>query len=288
MKVGIVGFGNLGSAIAQKLVKEGFEVYGWNRTQEKVTKVEGVKPLPSPWDVAKSSEVTFFVLSDDEAVEEVILKNEEKLKELPSGTILANVSTITPFMSMRLERTLKKYGIKYVEAPVLGGPQAALSGALVSLLGGGKEEAELVSKVARKVAKEVFYVGEVPKASALKLVFNSGTFTVVEIIGEMLSLASSWGIDVETVKKVASQTVLSTIFSNYLQRGLDPSFPPQFYLELVAKDLSYAIFSGRKGGSFTPTVAGAYEAYISAVRSGLGKKDYAAIIRYMMGGERQG
>jgi len=56
----------------------------------------------------------------------------------------------------------------------------------------------------------------------------------------------------------------------------------------MGNHLSYAIFSGRKGGSFTPAVAGAYEAYISAVRSGLGRKDYAAIIRYMMGGERQG
>lgn len=282
MKVGIIGFGNLGSAIAQRLASQGFEIIGWNRTIEKVSKVKGAKPLPSPWDVIKSSDATLVVLSDDEAVEEVLLMNRERLNELPKGSIIANVSTITPFMSMRLNRELKLAGLKYAESPVLGGPQVALSGNLVSLIGGERETAEVIASIMRNVSKEVFYIGEVPKASALKLVFNSGTFTVVEIIGEMLSLASSWGIDVETVRNVASKTVLSQVFSNYLDRGLDPNFPPSFYLELVAKDLSYAIFSGRKGKSFTPAVAGAYEAYISAVKSGLGKKDYGAIIRYLL------
>ncbi|HEU97551.1 MAG: NAD(P)-dependent oxidoreductase [Fervidicoccaceae archaeon] len=283
MKIGIIGFGNLGSAIAQKLLEEGHEIFGWNRTPEKVSKIKGARVLSSPWEVVRSSDVTFTILSDDEAVEEVLLKDKEKLSELPEGSIIANISTITPYMSMRLERELGKAKLRYAESPVLGGPQAALSKNLISLLGGKKEIADFIASIMRGVSREVFYIGEVPKASALKLVFNSGTFTAVELIGEMLSLASSWNIDAEIVKNVASKTVLSQIFSTYLDRGLDPNFPPYFYLELAAKDLSYAIYSGRKGGSFTPAIAGAYEAYISAVKSGLGKRYYGAIIRYLLG-----
>ncbi|MEM0021011.1 MAG: NAD(P)-dependent oxidoreductase [Fervidicoccaceae archaeon] len=284
MRVGIIGFGNMGSAIAKRLVQQGYTVAGWNRTKDKVTKIEGVAPLSSQWEVLKSSDITLVVLSDDEAVESVILENGEMLSSLPMGTVIANVSTITPYMSMRLYRELKRRGLKYIEAPVLGGPQAALSGSLISLIGGEREMLNVAREVFRAVAREIFYAGEVPKAAALKLVFNSGTFTAVELIGEMLSLASAWEIDTELVKEIASKTVLSQLFSTYLERGLDQKFPPGFYLDLVAKDLSYALLSSRKGSSFIPSIAGAYEAYISAARSGFGKKDYASIIRYLMRG----
>jgi 3-hydroxyisobutyrate dehydrogenase len=280
MRAGIIGFGRMGRAVAQKLVENNYEVYGWNRTVEKIPVDLGVNVEATPADVASTTDITIIAVSDNNAVERVVF-GPGGIFERRGDSVIAMLSTITPDYSDRLSLKLAEKGYKYVEAPVLGGPKTILKEEIVALIAGGDGK-NVVEKVYRSFSKNIFDIGEIPKAMAVKLAFNSLFFVVLEALAESMTVAAKWGISTEIFKEISDQLWTKCITDKYYERGLKERGDAGFTLELAAKDLAYALRASWLKKVVTPAIAGAEQCFLKAVDSGYGEKDYPSIIRFLL------
>ncbi len=281
MRVGVIGLGRMGSAIAEKFLEKGLSVVGWNRTVEKAYAIKGLSIAGSPREVAESSDIVFIVVSDDQASEAVLL-GEEGVFKCSGAPVILNVTTVTPTHSQKMFSIAREKGFVYYEAPVLGGPNAIREGKLVVLLAGEKQYISEVSSVLEGFSSSIHYFGDVPKAMAAKLAFNSLFFTVLESLGETVELASKWGVEPEVIRRVAMDTWTKAIFDKYFERGMKKDHPVGFTVKLAAKDLVYALHAGERKNAFTPAIAASLQSFIQAVNKGYGGRDYASIIRFLL------
>ena len=140
MKIGIIGVGMLGEAVALNLLNLGFQVSVYNRTKEKVSKVKknGAIVMNSPKLVADNSELIIIIVKDAVAVKEVSFGKEGIIETKNKKLIVADMSTIEPKESKEIADNFKQKQIQKLEIPVMGGPNVAIMGKLVMMASGSK------------------------------------------------------------------------------------------------------------------------------------------------------
>ncbi len=282
MRVGIIGLGRMGGALARKLVEKGLEVHGWNRTPEKAKGIKGLIVEKNPRELSRNADVIVVAVSDDHAVRRVVYGGKGVLAA-GGGKVLLVLSTITPELSMELDQDSRELSIDYVEGPVLGGPKTILDGKSVGILAsrspGALEDAE---KLYRMFCKDIFPVGEPPKAMAAKLSVNALYFTILGALGESLALSSRWGVEPHVLRKIGESVWLKPIFDKYYERGLHPRGEAGFTLSLAAKDLMYALRASWMKKTSFPVISGALQDFTAAEKGGYGEKDYPTLLKWML------
>jgi len=187
-KIGIVGLGMLGNAVALHLLDSGFEVTVYNRTKEKTIQVieKGAKGATSPKEVAENSELVITIVKDAAAVKEISFEKDGIIEGKHEKLIVADMSTIDPSESKNISRKFQEHNIHKLDIPVMGGPNVAITGNLVIMASGNKESFDSCKDVFEKIANKVFFLGESGVAHSVKLSMN------LQIT--MLALALSEGI----------------------------------------------------------------------------------------------
>lgn len=285
-RVAILGTGRMGSAAAERLASQGYELILWNRTREKASTLAeklGAKAVPAPFDAVQEAEYTLIFLSDEDAIYSVMSTFHRM-----DGAVIVNHSTITPHGSSRFQAFVESLGGCYVEAPVLGGPSTLRKGTALIVVAGKNRCKDAAKSVVGTLAGEIIDLGEEPeKAAALKLSFNSLLIGSVSLLAESLLLSQAHGIDSETVKKVLSKTVFGPVAEKYIDRmQRDPGEEASFTLALAMKDLDYALRTGFYKGLPQHLAAGALNLYRLGVRYGLGEADYTRIYHIIKGEKR--
>ena len=284
MKIGIIGLGMLGNAVAMHLLDSGFQITAYNRTREKTKPLEekGAKIVTSPKEVAANSELVIIIVKDAKAVREVSFQKNGIIEGSHDNMIVADMSTIDPSESKNISKEFLEMNIEKLDIPVMGGPNVAISGDLVMMASGSKNSFDQCKKVFETIANKVFFLGERGVAHSIKLAMN------LQIT--MLALALSEGITLVKESKVDPEIFLEILNSTYFKTGMsekkaykmiDGKYNVTFTLANLKKDISTMIDASKSLGIELPMTKKAQEVYSNAVKEGFGEMDYTGIIEYI-------
>jgi 3-hydroxyisobutyrate dehydrogenase-like beta-hydroxyacid dehydrogenase len=240
--VGVVGMGRMGSAMAAALQAAGLEVIVCNRTPERATAVAGAlgcSVASVPAEVAASADITLTMLADDAAVRDVWSGRNGLIAGARPGTVLVDLSTVTPDTIRSLEGEVRATGAGILDSPVSGSVMLAQSGQLTLMVGGTAEDLDRARPALEPLAKTIVHVGPLGAGSAMKLAVNTVIFGLNEALAEGLVLAEAAGVDPSMAYDVIAASAVGAPYVGYKRAAfLEPEATPvAFSLELAAKDL---------------------------------------------------
>ncbi len=284
MRIGLVGTGLLGNAVGLHILESGYELTAFNRTKAKTKQLQesGAKIVDTPKEVAENSDIVFTVVKNADAVRKVSFGDSCISCGKHDGLVVADMSTINPIASKEIANEFAKKGIMMLDTPVMGGPNVAIKGELVMMVGGDKETFEKHRKIFDTIANKVFYLGENGTAHAIKLAMN------LQIA--MLSLALSEGITLARGASIEPEVFLQILNSTYFKTGMSEtkaykmirdSFEPTFTLSNLKKDLDTINQAAHDFGLELPMAKKANQVYQDAVEKGFGDLDYTGILSYI-------
>ncbi|MBA2559653.1 MAG: NAD(P)-dependent oxidoreductase, partial [Propionibacteriales bacterium] len=260
----------------------GFTVVVYNRTPERAVSLlaAGASTADTPREAVNGAEIALVSLSDEAAVDALVLGPDGVASGLADNAVLIDASTVSPEHPVALARALSARGIHFVEGRVLGNPGHARSGVLRIMAGGSIEDVDAVWPLFEALGKQVHHVGPVGAAASLKLVFNLLLATQITGLAEALALAQRAGLDRSvTLRAISGSGYSSPVMSFRCGLMATRSYEPAaFRLALMAKDVQYALLKAASVGVTMPVIEASHAELASAVASGLGDKDLAAVL----------
>src|SRR6267143_1213014 len=247
MKIGFIGLGNMGSAMARNLIKAGHTLTVYNRTQRRAELFQslGAKVAESPAAAASAAEALITMLADDHAVEDVIFAPGNVLQALPAGAVHISMSTISVALSRRLAEAHRERQQHYVAAPVFGRPDAAAA------------------------------------ANVIKLTGNFLTTTVIESLAEAFALVRKFRLDPNVFLEILTGSLFTApVYRNYGSMIAADKFEPAgFKLPLGMKDNRLLLTAAEEAAVPMPMASLVHDRFLAALAQGLGDADWAAIAR---------
>lgn len=282
LRVGFIGLGIMGSAMAMNIYKKGFPLIVYNRTRSKAEPFAklGVPVANSPREVAEKSDVVIDMVTDAPDVEEVLFGRDGVVYGAHPGLIVIDMSTNSPEYARYFAKRLAEYGIEFLDAPVTGGDVGARQGTLTIMVGGKREIFERVRPVLEAMGKTIIYAGDVGNGQMLKLLNQIVVGIDMLAVAEAMALAKKAGIDMDKLF-----TVLSTGAANsftvqyYMPKMMKGDYEPGFRAAHLKKDLRYALETANKLGVPLPGTAITLELYNALVAKGLGDKGTQALLK---------
>lgn len=284
MKLGLIGLGHMGAAMASRLLDAGHRLVVFNRTKEKAAPfaARGARVAETPADAARDVDALVTMLADDAAVEEALLGENGAASTLGRGRAHMSSSTISPECSRRLASAHAAAGQRYVAAPVMGRPDVAARGELTIVAAGAPEALETCRPVFEVLGKRTRVVGDRPeKANVVKLGVNFVLASILEVLGEAYALAESHGIDDLTFLEIVNDSMLqSPVIGAYGRRIAEDEFEPAgFRLALGAKDVRLAVETGERAAVPMPLASVLRDRFVAAIAEGFGDDDWSAVGR---------
>ena len=205
MNVGLIGLGHMGAGMAANVLKAGHRVTVFNRTPAKAEALiaQGAT-LATTIAEASHGDAVVTMLANDEAVEDVVLRRNGVIANLPSGGLHVSSSTISVALSERLTDAHTRKSQRFVAAPVFGRPDVAAAGRLFIVAGGDAAAIKAAASLLDAIGQRTFVISEMPKAANLvKLSGNFLSASVIEALGEALALVGKAGIDKRSISRVS-------------------------------------------------------------------------------------
>jgi len=283
-KIGIIGLGMLGNAVALHLLDSGFEVTVYNRTKEKTMQAreKGAKVVTSPKEIAENSELIITIVKDAAAVKEISFEKDGIIEGKHEKLIVADMSTIDPIESKNISRKFQEHNIHKLDIPVMGGPNVAITGNLVMMVSGNKESFDRCKNVFEKIANKVFFLGESGVAHSVKLAMNLQITMLALALSEGIILMKKANVDPKIFLKILNSTYFKTGMSEKKAfKMVDSKFDPTFTLSNLKKDISTITSTAKSLGIELPMIKKAEQVYENAVKEGFGEIDYTGIIEYI-------
>ncbi len=280
-RVAILGLGTMGSGMASNLLKAGFPVSAYNRTQAKAAPVAaaGARIAATPADAVRDADVVISMLSDDDASRKTWTGDVGALAAARAGAVLIESSTVTPVWIAELAALASERNLTLLDAPVTGSRVQAESGQLTFLVGGDESALERVRSVLGSMSKEIVHLGPVGSGSRMKLINNFLCGVQVASLAEGLAWIERSGLNREQALKILcngapGSPLLNTISARMVARTYDVNF----LLSLMRKDLHYAGTDATKLGIVLHTAKAAEVRFDEAVAVGYAEKDMSAVI----------
>ena len=284
IRVGIIGLGMLGNAVALHLLDSGFEVTVYNRTKEKTAKVreKGASVVSSPKEVAVRSELIITIIKDAAAVKEVSFEKDGIIEGRHDKLIVADMSTIDPTESKKMAKKFQEYNIHKLDIPVMGGPNVAITGDLIMMASGNKESFDHCKNVFEKIANKVFFLGESGVAHSVKLAMNLQITMLALALSEGITLVKKTDVDPKIFLEILNSTYFKTGMSEKKAfKMIDGKYDVTFTLANLKKDISIITNAAKSLGIELPMIKKAEEVYENAIKEGFGEMDYTGIIEYI-------
>jgi 3-hydroxyisobutyrate dehydrogenase len=239
-RIGFIGLGLMGSGMSMNILKAGFPLTVWNRTESKMKPLieAGAKGASSPKKVAEESDVIISIVTDSSDVEEVILGQNGVIHGAKSGTIVIDMSTISPSVTKSISGKLGKKDVKMLDAPVSGGAIGARDGTLSIMVGGEDNTFKDALPVFEAMGKTITHVGGNGMGQTVKLVNQILVGMTILGVAEALMFAKKSGADLEKCHQaVAGGAAGSWQLTNNGARLLKGDHEPGFKIKDYLKDL---------------------------------------------------
>lgn len=285
-RIGFIGLGIMGRPMAEHLLDAGYAVTVWNRTRSKMQALveRGAAAGESPKDVAARSDITITMVADTPDAVDVILGTEGVIHGARRGSVVVDMSTISPVATREIARQLGERGVEMLDAPVSGGERGAIDATLSIMVGGKPEVFERVLPVFQKMGKQIVHLGASGAGQVTKACNQLVLSLTLLGVAEALTLARKAGVDPAKVRAaLLGGFAQSRVLELHGQRMLDRNFEPGFRTRLYHKDMGIVMETGRSAGM--PLVGGALAAqlYQIAMNQGLEEKDYSVLARVIAG-----
>ena len=283
-KIGFIGLGIMGKPMARNLMEAGYELVVYNRSRAAVEELagKGAAAAGSPKGVAEACETVITMLPDSPQVEEVVIGENGIFEGVTEGTLLVDMSTISPVVTEELAQKARQLGASMLDAPVSGGEPGAEAGTLSIMVGGNKEDFERAKPLFDVMGETVVHVGESGVGQVVKACNQIVVALTIEAVSEALVLGSKAGASPAKVIEVlsgglAGNRIMEAKGKNFLRH----EFNPGFRLELHRKDLGIALAAGREYGVPLPVTAIVDQILEALVAKGSGSKDHSAILTFI-------
>jgi 3-hydroxyisobutyrate dehydrogenase-like beta-hydroxyacid dehydrogenase len=280
-KVGFIGLGRMGSAIARNILKAGFDLTVYNRTREKMKPLveEGAKSADSPREAAAGADAVLTCLMDDASVLDNVVSENGLLARLRRGAVHVGATTVSPGCAAKLAELHAAHGSHYVAAPVVGRPDAAERGQLLTCVAGDPEVIARCARLFEAYTAGVTHVGSRHEvANSLKLAINYVGVSLIELMGEVYAFGEKSGIDVQLLNQIMKGMLAAPPLKEYADRILNRDFDNVgFDLVSGLKDVQLMLQASTDTRVALSYAAVIREKFLSAIAHGMGSKDWSAI-----------
>jgi 2-hydroxy-3-oxopropionate reductase len=283
-RIGFIGLGVMGKPMARNLLAAGHDLVVHSRTRASVDELvaAGAAAAGSPREVAQASEVTITMLPDSPQVSEVVGGEDGVLAGAPSGSLIIDMSTISPVVTRELAVRTAERGVGYVDAPVSGGDVGAREATLSIMAGGGDEDFDRARPLLEAMGRTVVHVGPTGAGQVVKACNQIVVALTIEAVSEALVLGSKAGVDPEVIIRVLSGGLAANRVMEVRGRNfLEHDFEPGFRIDLHHKDLGIALAAGREYGVALPVTAAVAEMLQALRVRGRGDRDHSALLTFI-------
>jgi 3-hydroxyisobutyrate dehydrogenase len=283
VKLGFIGLGNMGRRIAQRLLGHGYDVsvYDRNLVKAETIAAQGGTVATSIQELASTVDAVLSCLTNDDAVRTVYTGAEGVFSGARPGTVVLEMSTISPDTSRELHSLGAGAGIQLLDVAISGSTPAAEQGTLTLLVGGDGDLFRAAEPIFQAVAKRYFLVGGAGSGTAMKLVVNTLLGVGMQAIAEAVVLGESIGLNRERLLQVLSETaVVAPAHLGKLASAMVNDYRPQFPLGLMNKDFKLILKAAAKQHVSMPATEAAF--YVNSEELvGNDDEDFSAVLRRM-------
>jgi 3-hydroxyisobutyrate dehydrogenase len=268
--------------MALNVMKAGHDLIIHNRTRhkEELLAAHGAKRAASPGEAALEAEVIITSLSDTPDVEEVVLGNNGIIYGARPGSVVVDMSTISPDATRKIEQVLRAKGIKMIDAPVSGGSEGAQQGTLAIMVGGDPSDVERVMPVLKAIGAKVTHVGPIGAGQLTKAINQTIIAGVYLSVAEGMVLGLKAGLDMDkVVEAIGGGAAGSWVLTYRSKNMITNNYPLGFRVRLHHKDLGIALETAKKLGVTMLVAALVDQIETGIVARGYGDEDLSAVAR---------
>ena len=282
VKVAFVGLGTMGAPMAMNLLKAGHEVTVHNRTRDRERPLEaaGAQRAESPQAAAATADVVITCVSDTPDVAAVVLGDSGIIHGAKPGTVVVDMSTISPTVTREIADALAARQIALVDAPVSGGSEGAQRGTLSIMVGGEAAVVDQVRPVLAAMGQTITHVGPIgagQTTKAINQIIVAGTYWA---IAEGMALGLKADLDMERVVQAVSGGAAGSWGLDHRSGNMiNNDYPLGFRVRLHRKDLNIALEAARALGVTLPMAAYVEQIETGLIGRGFGDEDVSAIAR---------
>ena len=283
VKAGFIGLGNMGSRIAQRLLGHGYQlsVYDRDPAKAKAISAQGGLVAKNILELTRTVDVLLSCLTNDEAVRSVYTGPGGALAGARPGTVMLEMSTISPDSSRELHRLGARGGIEVLDVAISGSTPAAEEGILTLLVGGNRDLFHAAEPIFQAIARRYFLLGGPGSGTAMKLVVNTLLGVGMQAIAEAVVLGEKAGLDRERLLAVLSQTaVIAPAHVGKLARVATSDYRPQFPLRLMNKDFQLILRTAAQKHLPMPVTEAAFRVNSDELARNE-EEDFSAVLRRM-------
>ncbi len=287
--IGFIGMGHMGSHMASRLIQAGYPLTVYDRTREKAQAIAGATVAETPKAAAAHSEVVISIVTDDAALEEVMFDTNGVLAGTRAGSVIIDMSTVSPHASRRLFQKARAKGVAMLDAAVSGSVPQVEQGSLLIFVGGEHETYERCQPILGILGQSSFYMGQSGMGTTMKLVVNTLLGLEMQALAEGIALGEKAGLEKEVLLDVLGQTAVLTAGQKAkLDNVRRERYPTQFALSLQHKDLRLILSEADEVSVPMPATAAAQQMYPAALAKGM-DEDFSILIKFMeqLGGVSQ-
>ncbi|HEX6952062.1 MAG TPA: NAD(P)-dependent oxidoreductase [Gaiellaceae bacterium] len=285
--IGLIGLGNMGTAVAERLLGAGRALVVHNRSREKAEPLrsQGAQVAESVGELARTVDVVLTSLADDVALESVAT---ELASEAQPGAVLVDLSTVSPAASARVAELLKDASLLYLRAPVSGNPSVVRAGNLTFIVSGPREALERAEPVLLTIGRAVHDVGEEEQARVVKLAINLVVAGLAELMAEALVLGEGSGVSRAALLETMGDSAVGAPFVKYKTEPLlRDDYSATFTTRLMEKDVDLVLEVAEDAGVRLPLAAEIKTLIRSAIEAGYGDDDFMALFPHLRDGSTE-
>jgi 2-hydroxy-3-oxopropionate reductase len=285
-QIGFIGLGIMGKPMGRNLLKAGYSLAVYDFLPGPVAELveAGAEPAESSRDTAARADVIITMLPDGPDVEMAVLGPGGVLEGARKGSILVDMSSISPLVSQKIGSACAEKGVEFLDAPVSGGEPKAVDGTLAIMVGGKQEVFEKVKPILGKMGSTVTLTGPVGAGNVTKLANQIMVACNIAAMGEALVLATRAGLDPEVVfNAVKGGLAGSTVLNAKAPMVIARNFKPGFRIRLHEKDLRNALLAAESMKVPLPVTSLVQQMLMSLMNDGKGDYDHAGIVTFLEG-----
>lgn len=281
--LGFIGLGNMGSRIAQRLLAHGYKlvVFDRNRTKAEALVRNGAVPVNDVLELGRSADVILSCLTNDEAVRSVYADPEGALAAARPGTLVLEMSTVSPETSRELHKQAVRIGVDVMDVAISGSTPAAEQGTLTLLVGGNEQLFYAAQPIFDAIARQYFHLGPSGSGTTMKLVVNTLLGVGMQAIAEAVVFGEAAGLNRKLLLEVLSKTaVVAPAHVGKLARIDRNDYSPQFPLSLMNKDFQLILKTSARENVTMPATEAAFRVNADEWAQSE-EEDFSAVMRRM-------
>lgn len=281
MRIGFIGLGNMGSAMATNLARAGADLVVWNRSPDKCVPLQaaGAAVARTADEVFATAPVVILMLANAPAIDHVLGRGTPSFAARVRDRIIVHMGTTAPGWSRELEADIAAAGGRYVEAPVSGSRKPAEQGALVGMLAGDPSAVETVRPLLAPVCARTVSCGAVPNALVMKLAVNLFLITMVTGLAEATHFARAHGLDLALFRDILDAGPMASSVSKIkLAKLVEGDYAVQAAVSDVLMNNRLIAAAAREARLASPLLDASHALFAEAERLGWGTEDMAAVI----------